>query len=252
MSYLYSMAVNIMTKLTQILVVDDDAKLRDLLVDFLTQHGYHVKCAADGDEMFRMLETFACDLIVLDVMMPGADGLELCRQLRKTSDVPVIMLTAMGDDVDRIIGLEVGADDYMCKPFNPRELLARVKAITRRIGVQSSTKDVKKSDASIYQFGHWRLNTLSRQLLSIDGIEVMLSSGEYRLLLLFLERPNRTLSRDFLLDALSQREAGPYDRSIDIQVSRLRHKIEDNAKQPSYIKTVRGGGYIFAQSVEQV
>ena len=252
MSYLYSMAVNIMTNKTQILVVDDDAKLRDLLVDFLTQHGYHVKCAADGDEMFRTLETFACDLIVLDVMMPGADGLELCRQLRKTSDVPVIMLTAMGDDVDRIIGLEVGADDYMCKPFNPRELLARVKAITRRIGVQSSTKDVKKSDASIYQFGHWRLNTLSRQLLSTDGIEVMLSSGEYRLLLLFLERPNRTLSRDFLLDALSQREAGPYDRSIDIQVSRLRHKIEDNAKQPNYIKTVRGGGYIFAQSVEQV
>ena len=246
------MAVNIMTNKTHILVVDDDAKLRDLLVDFLTQHGYHVKCAADGGEMFRALETFACDLIVLDVMMPGADGLELCRQLRKTSDVPVIMLTAMGDDVDRIIGLEVGADDYMCKPFNPRELLARVKAITRRIGVQSSTKDVKKSDASIYQFGHWRLNTLSRQLLSTDGIEVMLSSGEYRLLLLFLERPNRTLSRDFLLDALSQREAGPYDRSIDIQVSRLRHKIEDNAKQPSYIKTVRGGGYIFAQSVERV
>jgi two-component system OmpR family response regulator len=226
-----------------VLVVDDDAEIRELVAEFLREHGYAVRTASSGAAMTSELYAGQFDLIVLDLMLPGLSGLELCRELRKSSDVPVIMLTAMGEEIDRIVGLEMGADDYLSKPFNPRELLARVKAVLRRVRAASGST---ASRAKLFEFAGWRLDTLKRELTNPAGVVVDLSTGEYDLLLAFLEAPQRVLSRDQLLEAARGPTADAYDRAIDVQVSRLRRKIESDSQ---IIKTVRGAGYTFASPV---
>ena len=232
-----------------ILVVDDDREIRDLLQRFLRKHGFRVTVARDGREMKAVLEAGRFDLIVLDLMLPGEDGLALCRWIRGTSNVPVIMLTAMGEETDRIIGLEMGADDYLPKPFNARELLARARAVLRRAAAEGPSR--RAVPARLLTFDGWRLDTARRELHRPDGGLVPLTSGEYDLLLAMAERPRRVLSRDQLLDLTRGRDAIPFDRSIDVQVSRLRRKIEDDPGEPARIKTVRGGGYVFAPEVAE-
>ncbi len=233
-----------------ILVVDDDREIRDLLARFLDKHGYRVTTAADGRGMWRALDDWRIDLVVLDIMMPGEDGLVLCRRLRADSGLPIIMLSAVGEETDRIVGLEMGADDYLTKPFNPRELLARIKAVLRRAEGVVRRQDHDDGMATA-GFAGWRFNLDSRELVSPAGVMVPLSGGEFELLAAFVTHPQRTLSRDQLLDLARGREAQPFDRSIDVQVSRLRHKIEENPKEPMLIKTVRGGGYIFTPAVDR-
>ena len=208
------------TESQHILVVDDDKGIRDLLGKFLQQHGYQITLAQNGEEMKAKLVEQNFNLIILDIMMPGDDGISLCRQLRATSSIPIIMLTAISEDVERILGLEMGADDYLSKPFNPRELLARIKAILRRS--QQTAKQEVVDEFDTYSFAGWALDKVTRRLISPDELEISLSSGEYNLLVAFLERPQHVLSRDQLLDLTKNRMAGPYDRSIDIQISRLR------------------------------
>ncbi len=229
-----------------ILVVDDDREIRELLARFLTRHGLRVSTARDGVDMMKALDGSAVDLVVLDLMLPGEDGLSLCRRLRAGSTLPVIMLTAMGEDTDRIVGLEMGADDYLPKPFNPRELLARIKAVLRRM---QAAPAAESPAGDTMRFDGWTMELGARRLLSPDGTEVELSTGEYELLLAFITHPRRVLSRDLLLDLARGRSAAPFDRSIDIQVMRLRRKIESDPKEPRLIKTVRGGGYVFAAEV---
>ncbi|HLY54663.1 MAG TPA: response regulator [Stellaceae bacterium] len=239
-----------MDRTPHILVVDDDREIRSLLSQFLTRHSFRVSSARDGAEMFRVLAAARVDLIVLDLMLPGEDGLALCRRLRNDSQVPVVMLTAMGEEIDRIVGLEMGADDYVAKPFNPRELLARMRAVLRRAGqVQLAPAGQAKEGSRMLAFADWRLDVGRRELRRADGTLVVLSSGEYEMLLAFVERPQRVLTRDQLLDLARGRVAAPYDRSVDIQIMRLRRKIEDDPKSPVLIKTVRSGGYLFTPTV---
>ena len=244
-----------MDKQPHLLVVDDDREIRTLISQFLTKHGYRVSSARDGAEMMRVLETARIDLIVLDLMLPGEDGLALCRRLRGQSGaagaIPIIMLTAMGEETDRIIGLEMGADDYLAKPFNPRELLARAKAVLRRSGglpVGNSAEPAGR----VLGFDGWRLDVAKRELWSPADVLVQLSAGEFDLLVAFAEHPQRVLNRDQLLDLARGRTAAPFDRSVDVQVSRLRRKIEPDPKEPTLIKTVRSGGYIFTPVVRAV
>ncbi len=239
-----------MTSEAQILVVDDDREIRDLLSRFLRKNGYRVELAADGDEMMRALETARIDLIVLDRVMPGKDGLTLCRELRTTSRVPVILLTLLGSDTDRIVGLEIGADDYLVKPFNPHELLARIKAVLRRAADLPFRNSVDKPTEA--RFSGWSLNRGRRRLTSPSGALVSLTDGEFDLLLAFVEHPQVILSREQLLDLSRARRAIAFDRSIDMQVTRLRRRIEANPEQPEFIKTVRNKGYVFAASVIEV
>ena len=227
-----------------VLVVDDDGQILQLVSRFLRANGFRVHAARNGAEMVECLRRAPVDLIVLDLMLPGKSGLDLCRELRRTSALPVIMLTAKGDDVDRIIGLEVGADDYLPKPFNPRELLARINAVLRRARNQE-TGPLQRTGRA-FLFSGWRLDILKRELTDPGGVVVDLSSGEYDLLLAFLEAPQRVLTREFLLDAARNRATDAFDRSIDVQVSRLRRKL-DSAED--LIKTVRGAGYLFAADV---
>ncbi|EPY02745.1 response regulator [Magnetospirillum fulvum] len=234
-----------------ILVVDDDREIRDLLARFLARHGLRVTTARDGTEMMRLLDERRIDLVVLDLMLPGEDGLALTRRLREArSTVPIVMLTAMGEDTDRIVGLEMGADDYVAKPFNPRELLARIKAVLRRVQGGGEEVEVALPRAKL-RFDGWVLDLSTRDLLSPDGVMIGLSAGEFGLLQVFVEHPRRVLSRDQLLDFARGRTAAPFDRSIDIQVSRLRRRLGDDAKDPQLIKTVRGGGYLFTAQVER-
>lgn len=230
-----------------ILIVDDDREIRDLLARFLDKHGLRVSAAADGREMHRVLEGSRIDLIVLDLMLPGEDGLILCRNLRAKSRIPIIMLTAMGEETDRIVGLEMGADDYLAKPFNPRELLARIKAVLRR--AEQAPAMAQGDGSAVLEFAGWSLDLERRELQRADGVMVPLSGGEFELLAAFAAHPGRVLSRDQLLDLARGREAQPFDRSIDVQVSRLRRKIEAAPQDPSLIKTVRNGGYSFTASV---
>jgi len=232
-----------------LLIVDDDREIRDLLSRFLAKHGYRVSAAKDAREARRLLADSRIDLAILDIMMPGEDGLALCRDIRAKSPLPVIMLTAMGEEMDRIIGLEVGADDYLPKPFNPRELLARIKAVLRRAGRLPESDEEPKGEA--LEFSGWTLDTGLRRLTSPAGEPVELSTGEYDLLLAFLRHPQRVLSRDQLLDLARGRAAIPFDRSIDVQVMRLRRKIEPDSKTPQIIATVRGGGYTFTPAVKR-
>jgi len=199
--------------------------------------------------MKKVIADWAIDLVVLDLMLPGEDGLQLCRNLRAESDLPVIMLTAMGEETDRIVGLEMGADDYLAKPFNPRELLARIKAVLRRTG-SGGGQQAGDEGAHIAVFDGWRLNLDRRELTAPDGVLVPLTGGEYELLAAFVGRPQRVLSRDQLLDLARGRDAQPLDRAIDVQVSRLRRKIEADPAEPTLIRTVRGGGYMFTPKVE--
>ncbi|WP_429057707.1 response regulator [Aeromonas jandaei] len=235
---------------THILVVDDHSEIRDLLKRFLEQHGLRVSCARDGKEMKRLLEEREFDLLVLDLMMPGEDGLTLCRELRAKSSLPIIMLTAMGEETDRIIGLEMGADDYLAKPFNPRELLARIKAVMRR--TQADHQPAAETLTRDLRFDRWLLDINRRELVDEDGVGLSLSTAEFDLLKVFLERPQRVLSRDQLLDLARGREAVAFDRAIDTLVSRLRRKLERDPKNPELIKTIWGGGYMFSADVAQV
>jgi len=241
-----------MEKAKHLLIVDDDEEIRDLLTGFLTQRGFRVSEAGSGDEMRRELNKWSIDLIILDIMLPGEDGLNLCRSVREKSDVPIIMLTAVTGDADRIVGLEVGADDYLEKPFNPRELLARMKAIFRRVtgaGSDDNTDDVAVIANRTFKFSGWHVHEGKREIRSPDKFVVHLSSGEFALLIAFLEQPQKVLTRDDLINATRGVEAIAFDRSIDIQVSRLRKKLENDADRPKLIKTVRGQGYTFAEKV---
>ena len=242
-----------MDKQPHLLVVDDDREIRTLISQFLTKHGYRVSSARDGAEMMQVLDSSRIDLIVLDLMMPGEDGLALCRRLRAqpgpSGAIPIIMLTAMGEETDRIVGLEMGADDYLPKPFNPRELLARAKAVLRRatgLPVGSSAEPATRG----MTFEGWRLDIAKRELWSPDKVLVQLSAGEFDLLVAFAEHPQRVLTRDQLLDLARGRAANAIDRSIDTQVSRLRKKLELDPTDPRIIKTVWGGGYMFAPAVK--
>ncbi|MCG6939932.1 MAG: response regulator [Thiohalocapsa sp.] len=229
---------------TRVLVIDDDASLRELLTDYLRQEGFEVSGVEDGAAMFAWLEQHSADLLILDLMLPGDDGLTVARRLRTKTDVPIIMLSARGEDIDRIVGLEVGADDYLAKPFNPRELLARIRAVLRRRAPMAQL-----DDADVAVFGPYRLDLTARQLTR-DGEAVTLTGSEFDLLRIFVEHPNQMLHRDRLLDLLKGYERNPFDRSVDVQVARLRAKIEPNKKQPRYIRTVWGRGYMFTPHTE--
>lgn len=231
-----------------ILVVDDQQEICDVVQDYLTGEGYLVSTAHDGSAMRRVLGQSHIDLVILDLMLPGEDGLSLARELRSESGIGIIILTGRGETVDRIIGLEMGADDYLPKPFHLRELLARVKSVLRR--VQSRTEEASQAGRSRVRFAGWSLNLSSRELLSPDGAEVRLTTGEFDLLAAFVNNANQVLSRDRLLDLARNREAGPFDRTIDVQVGRLRRKLEDDPQNPTMIKTVRGSGYIFTPTAE--
>jgi two-component system OmpR family response regulator len=231
----------------KVLIVDDDAEIRELLSRYLKQHGYEVRAAANGAEMWSALDVEEPDIIILDLMLPGDSGLILCRDLRARFGTPIIMLTARGEETDRIVGLEMGADDYLPKPFNPRELLARTKVILRR--ARSMPKSHVPDQAHFISFAEWRLDTRERHLLSAKGVVVPLSGAEYRLLRVFLDYPNRVLNRDQLMDQLHGKQGEAFDRSIDVQVSRLRQRLGDDAREPAIIKTVRQEGYMFATKV---
>ena len=239
-----------MSEQPHILVVDDHREIRDLVARYLGRHGYRVTVAGHAEEARRQLKAAAFDLAVLDVMMPGEDGLSLCRHLRETADLPVILLTAMAEETDRIIGLEIGADDYLTKPFNPRELLARIKAVLRRAHALPPQRE--RLPDGMLRFDRWTLDTSQRVLIDEDGITVPLSTAEFKLITAFVEHPGMVLTRDQLLDLTSGREAKVFDRSIDNQVSRLRRKIERNPKQPQIVKTSWGGGYSFVAKVEKI
>ena len=239
-----------MEVLPHILIVDDDREIRDLLARFLERNRFRVTAARDGREARRAWSGAHYQLVVLDLMLPGESGLDIARWLRTQGAVPIIMLTAMGDETDRIIGLELGADDYLPKPFNPRELLARIRAVMRRTAEQADRKH--DSDSRVLRFAGWMLEPTRRRLLNPDGAEVALTGGEYELLVALLDRANRVLTRDMLLDLLRGRQAGPFDRAIDVAISRLRRKLEDDGRNAQVIKTVRGGGYVLAADVERV
>jgi DNA-binding response OmpR family regulator len=225
----------------RLLVVDDDAALRELLCRYLGEQGFSVDAVADGEALDRFLATARPDLVILDLMLPGEDGLSIARRLRAGGDLPIIMLSARGEDLDRIIGLEVGADDYLPKPFNPRELLARIRAVLRRHGAPGEPEaDPSRS----FVFGPFRID-LAAHTLSRNGVEVPLTTGEFTLLRAFAEHPNRVLSRDTLLEWLKGYERAPFDRTVDVRVARLRRKIEADPAAPLYIRTVRGEGYLF-------
>lgn len=233
-----------MERTPHILVVDDDREIRDLLARFLRKHEFRVDVAADGKDMDRQLALGHFDLIVLDLMLPGEDGLAICRRLRTTHNIPIIMLTALGDEADRIVGLEVGADDYLPKPFNPRELLARMRAVLRRADSFAAPEQGRK--CSRYRFADWTIDLAARELRDPADVMISLTSGEFDLLECFINHPQKILNRDQLLDLTKGRSAGPFDRSVDVQLSRLRRKIEEDAKNPRIIKTVRNGGYYLA------
>ena len=234
-------------KLEKILIVDDDKALCDLIERYLTENGYLALTAKDGVEMHKQLEKNTPDLIIMDLMLPGEDGLTLAKQIRNKGNMPIIILSARGDEVDRIVGLEVGADDYLPKPFNPRELLARIRSVLRR----TQTNQGKESnETEEIVFGNFRVQLQSRQLF-IDNEEVVLTSGEFTLLEVFVNNPNRILNRDSLLQLLKGYEHQPYDRSIDVRITRLRRKIEPDPSKPTYIRTIWGEGYMFNPMPEE-
>ena len=241
-----------MEKPDHILIVDDDADIRELLGQYLRKNGFRVSTAANGRQMRQAIDGGGIDMIVLDLMMPGEDGLSLCRDLNVggTTPIPILMLTAKNEEADRILGLEMGADDYLTKPFASRELLARVRAILRRTRMIPAHLRPPE-EASALAFGSWQLDTHARHLLDHSGTMVSLSAAEYRLLRVFLDHPQRVLTRDQLLNLTQGREAELFDRSIDILVSRLRQRLRDDSREPIYIKTVRSEGYIFTMPAER-
>ena len=234
-----------MAKGKQILIVDDDQEIRELLKEYLTRSGFDVLAAAEGGEMYQHLSNNTPDLIILDIMMPGDDGFSLCQQIRRTSQVPIIMLTAASDEADRVIGLELGADDYIAKPFSPRELMARIKALLRR----AEFRQPEKEGGRRIRFAEWTLDTLSQHLTHKDGSKLDLTGSDFILLSLFLQNPGQALDRDSISDATRGRETLPMERGIDVQISRLRQKLGDNGKNPRIIKTIRGSGYMLIAEV---
>jgi two-component system OmpR family response regulator len=236
-----------------ILIVDDDPEIAALVSEFLAQHGFTVTSVGNGRAMREVLAKEVFDLVILDLMLPGEDGLTLCRHLRATTQLPIVMLTAMGSETDRVVGLEMGADDYVPKPFSARELLARIKAVLRRGAPRPNDGGGAAAEAAsgkeVLEFAGWRFDVGRRQLHSADGVLVELTSGEFDLLHAFLRNPQRILNRDQLLDLARGRVSGPFDRTIDVQVGRLRRKLEVDPKKPELIKTVRGGGYMLATEV---
>jgi two-component system, OmpR family, response regulator len=235
-----------MERTPHILVVDDQRDIRDLLARYLVKHGMRASAAENAAAARRIMQAADIDLVVLDIMMPGEDGLSLTRSIRAGADLPVILLTAMGEETDRIVGIEVGADDYLAKPFNPRELLARIKAVLRRAQALPYRRE---TGAGRLRFDRWILDLGRRELIDENGVALPLSSGEFRLLSVLLERPGLVLTRDQLLDLTRGRSAQPFDRSIDNQISRLRKKIERDPRNPRLIKTAWGDGYSFAGDV---
>ena len=234
-----------------LLLVDDDRSLLGLLRDYLETSGYRVSTASNGREMRQVLADHRIDLVVLDLMLPGEDGLSLCRDLRARGEahIPVLMLTARGDEADRVLGLEMGADDYLAKPFATRELLARIRAVLRR--TRMLPPNLRQAPgAKELAFGDWRLDTTARHLLDAQGTVVPLTGGEYRLLMVLIEHPQRVLTRDQLLNLTQGRDADPLDRSIDLLISRLRRRLRDESREPRYIKTVRSEGYVFCAEVD--
>ncbi len=237
------------TLVSKLLIVDDDVEILDLLKRFFVRHAYEVEVAGDGVSMWAAIKNQRPDIIILDVMLPGEGGLSLCQKIRTESNTPVVMLTAMSEVSDRIIGLELGADDYLTKPFDPRELLARLRSVQRR----TSDQPVRAADKShpLILFGAWQFDLTRRELRSAQGVMVPLSGGEFDLLRVFVEHPQRILTREQLLDLARGHTHEAFDRSIDVQVSRLRRKIEPDSKRPDIIRTVRNGGYIFTADVSR-
>ncbi len=238
-----------------VLLVDDETGLRQPLAEYLVRQGFAVSQAANAVEARASLATALPDLVLLDIMMPGEDGLSLCRHLVESRSVPTILLTARGEATDRIVGLEIGADDYVVKPFEPRELVARIRSVLRRAGrVAAAGDDVAPlaSDSELFEFEGWRLDSLKRRLTDREGAVVAISSAEFRLLRAFLEHPRQVLDRDRLLDMVQGREAHLFDRAVDNQVSRLRRKIELDSRDPQLVQTVWGGGYMFAADVRRL
>ena len=237
-------------RMKSVLVIDDDPAIRDSLERYLSKEGYTVRTAIDSAAMNRMMDEYDFDIVILDLMLGGEDGLTLARRIRESSDLPIIMLSAKSDEIDRIIGLEMGADDYLPKPFNPRELLARIKSVLRRAGSEKARKIDRDRPGETARFEGWTLNSASREVRSSANQSVDLTSGQFDLFSVFVAHPRRTLSREQLLDYVHKGRRFPFDRSIDIQVMRLRDKIEIDPKNPLIIKTVRGAGYIFTPRVD--
>jgi two-component system, OmpR family, response regulator len=245
-----------MTDPLHVLVVDDEPRIRTMLRRYLVDEGFKVSDAGDGADMRAVLEREAIDLVLLDLMMPGEDGLSLTRHIRQRSEIPIIMLTGKGDLIDRVAGLETGADDYITKPFELREILARIRTVMRRAGLRTAPAAASVSgsasgeDASeVLVFEGWRLDLLRRELRRLNGELVPLTAGEFELLCVFVRHPNRVLNRDQVIDLVKGREWAAYDRGVDTQVMRLRKKVEIDPSNPSLIKTVRGAGYVFAAAV---
>jgi two-component system OmpR family response regulator len=236
-----------MTASPHVLVIEDDRDICALVARYLRENTFRVTTVPDGRSLDDLMQTRRIDLIVLDLMLPGEDGLSLCRRLRRNSHVPVIMLTAKGQDIDRIVGLEMGADDYLIKPFNPRELLARIKAVLRRAGVTALTPI--KEQARVLFFQGWAMDRGMRELRSPDGTRISVTGAEFDLLQALCERPGRVLSRDQLVEVTQGRAAGTFERSVDVLISRLRRKIERDPQCPELIKTIRSGGYLFTPVV---
>ncbi|MGV6872010.1 response regulator [Pseudochelatococcus sp. B33] len=235
-----------MSETPHILIVEDDPDISALIARYLEKNGFRTSVAAHGRAMDRILADARIDLVVLDLMLPGEDGLSICRRMRAASAIPILMLTARSEEVDRIVGLEIGADDYLAKPFNPRELMARIRAVLRRSRPDDS---IPGDDASILTFEGWSVDPRQRHLTDPDGARVSLTGAEFDLLLALCTRSQRVLTREQLLDLTRGREPGPFDRSIDILISRLRQKLERDPRDPHFIKTVRNSGYVFAVKV---
>lgn len=229
-----------------ILLVEDDPEIATLVARYLSSNDMRVSRAGDGREMDRVMRDARIDLIILDIMLPGEDGLAICRRLRTSSQVPIIMLTARSDEIDRIVGLELGADDYIGKPFNPRELLARVRAVLRR---REPVQTTERRARTVFSFAGWRLDVVRRKLFDPSGTRIALTGAEFDLLLVLCEHPGRVLSREQIVDLTQGRQTGPFERSVDVLISRLRQKIERNPRDPDFIQTVRSSGYLFAPEV---
>ncbi|RKZ38821.1 MAG: DNA-binding response regulator [Gammaproteobacteria bacterium] len=238
-------------RLDHILIVDDDLEICRLLQDYLEKNGFRATAVSNGKALWRTFDEKKIDLVILDLMLPGEDGLELCRNLRARFNIPIIIVSALGEETDRIIGLEMGADDYLPKPFNPRELLARVKVILRRTRTLPGQDEIEVETKSRLIFADWTLDLVTRHLVSPAGVVIPLSAGEFRLLRVFLKHPKRVLTRDQLLELSQGREALVFDRSIDVLVGRLRRHLGENAKNPTIIKTARGAGYVLATEVQK-